>query len=243
MNDLFSRHAHIALQFSGGKDSLACLYYCRPWWDKLTVFWLNTGAATPDVLERMDKAKGLVPNFVEVNSNQPADIERNGYPVDILPIKNAIGNKNFEHYNGMLLQPYMACCAHNIWIPMANAMLAFGATLIIRGQRSEDKRTSPIRSGETVAGVEYYFPLEDWSRNEVFAYLRELSVEIPVHYQYETSSVDCWNCTAYLYENGGRAAYLRDHHPMLYPKFIAILKEIRSEVSRETLLLDRCING
>ena len=243
IKEVIARHEKIALQFSGGKDSLACLYYCRPWWDKIMVCWMNSGAAPPDALERMDAVRAIVPYFIEIKSNQPADIERNGYPVDLLPIRNAIGNRFFEAHNGLLMQPYMACCANNIWIPLANKMRELNITLIIRGQRSEDKRTSPVRNGEIFAGVEYCFPLENWTKDEVFSYLREIEVEIPAHYKYETSSVDCWDCTAYLYENRGRAAYLRDHHPALYPKFVTILKQIRSEMNTDLSNLESAINA
>jgi 3'-phosphoadenosine 5'-phosphosulfate sulfotransferase (PAPS reductase)/FAD synthetase len=50
------------LQFSGGKDSLACLLLLRPWWDRLTVMWVNTGAAFPETLELMEAVRSRVAN-------------------------------------------------------------------------------------------------------------------------------------------------------------------------------------
>lgn len=237
------RHDKIALQFSGGKDSLAALYLCRQHWDKITVFWLNTGAAPPSAVKRMNAIRDLVPNFVECKSDQPQDIETNGYPVDILPLRTAAGNLMFEAHDGIRLQPYMACCANNLWIPMHNAMREMGITLIIRGQRNSDQRKALIRSGESMDGFEVYFPLQDWTEAQVFEYLRIKAIEIPPHYAYGTSSVDCWNCTAYLYENQGRGAYLREAEPELYPKFIHIMKQIQSEVSREAQFIDQVIHG
>jgi 3'-phosphoadenosine 5'-phosphosulfate sulfotransferase (PAPS reductase)/FAD synthetase len=237
------RHDKIALQLSGGKDSLACLYLMRPYWDKITVFWLNTGAAPPQSVKRMMAIKAMVPNFVEWVSNQPGDIAINGYPVDVLPLRATSGGSLFEDYKGVRLQPYMACCANNLWIPMRNAMKELGITLIIRGQRDNDHRRSPIKSGQTGDGFELYFPIEDWTQEDVFAYLALQGVDVPPHYSYGTSSVDCWDCTAYLYENAGRGAYLRDHEPELYPKFITIMKQIRSEVVREANFIEDVING
>jgi phosphoadenosine phosphosulfate reductase len=43
-----------ALQFSGGKDSLACLHLYREQWPDLLVMWLNTGAVYPEMMDYMD---------------------------------------------------------------------------------------------------------------------------------------------------------------------------------------------
>ena len=56
LTKLFNRHKKAVLSFSGGKDSLACLHLCRPYRDKLTVAWVNTGAAFPHIVEFVRKA-------------------------------------------------------------------------------------------------------------------------------------------------------------------------------------------
>lgn len=45
MKHIIDRHERVVLFFSGGKDSLTCLLLLRPYWDRLTVCWINTGAA------------------------------------------------------------------------------------------------------------------------------------------------------------------------------------------------------
>lgn len=237
------RNEKIALQFSGGKDSLAALYLCRPWWDKITVYWLNTGAVPPSSVKQMDAIRQIVPNFIEIMSDQPADVKANGYPVDILPLRTHNGARMFEEHSGIKLQPWMACCANNLWFPMHARMIQDGITLIIRGQRNEEQRKAVIRDGQSMDGFEVYFPLENWTEKQVFDYLRDNDVDIPPNYRYDMASVDCWSCTAYAYENQGRAAYFRDHEPELYPKFIGILKEIRSEVTRELGFIDAMIDA
>lgn len=237
------RHEKIALQLSGGKDSLATLYLLRDFWEKITVYWLNTGAAPPTSVERMHKIRALVPHFVEIISDQPKDIEANGYPVDILPLRTHNGSRMFEPHEGIKLQPWMACCANNLFFPLHNRMIKDKITLIIRGQRNEEQRKALIRSGESMDGFEVYFPLENWTEKQVFDYLRDNDIEIPPNYAYDTSSVDCWSCTAFGYANKGRAAFFRDHEPALYPKFIGILKEIRGEVSRELGFIDAMIDA
>jgi 3'-phosphoadenosine 5'-phosphosulfate sulfotransferase (PAPS reductase)/FAD synthetase len=237
------RHDKIALQFSGGKDSLAALYLCKPWWDKITVYWLNTGAIPPSSIKRMDKIRALVPHFVEILSDQPADIEANGYPVDILPLRTHNGARMFEEHDGIKLQPWMSCCANNLFLPMHARMIQDKITLIIRGQRNEEQRKAVIRNGQSMDGFEVYFPLENWTQQQVFDFLLDNDIEIPPNYQYDMASVDCWDCTAYLFTNGGRGAYLRAHEPELYPKYIHILKQIRAEVTREMKFIDKVIHG
>ena len=44
-------HERVALELSGGKDSVACLYLLRHQLHKITVYWLNTGDAYPETLD------------------------------------------------------------------------------------------------------------------------------------------------------------------------------------------------
>jgi 3'-phosphoadenosine 5'-phosphosulfate sulfotransferase (PAPS reductase)/FAD synthetase len=85
---IIGRHAKPILQFSGGADSLACLWLLREHWPRLTVVWVNTGDCFPETSELMRKVRELVPHFHEVRSDQPAQIRRWGYPVDVLPIRS-----------------------------------------------------------------------------------------------------------------------------------------------------------
>jgi phosphoadenosine phosphosulfate reductase len=63
-----------ALLFSGGKDSLACLYLNKHRWDSIFVVWLNTSAVDEQTYDYMMKWKKVLPHFVELKSDQPANI-------------------------------------------------------------------------------------------------------------------------------------------------------------------------
>ena len=39
-----------------------------------------------------------------------------------------------------------------------------------------------------------------------------LGERLPAHYAYTQTSMDCWSCTAYLDENEGKMAYMRQFH-------------------------------
>ena len=236
----FAQHRNVALQVSGGKDSTACLYLLRDYWDRVTVMWANTGAAMPETVELIAKIREMVPHFIEVKSDQPAQIAQAGLPVDILPVRNCAIGRWIEPNKEARLQSYIECCATNIWAPMARAVTELGATLVIRGQRNSEKRRAPIRSGYTADGVTVWFPIEDWTEAQVWDYLKEQGVSIE-HYAYTQTSLDCWSCTAYLDENVGKMRYLKERHPHLWEIQRANLETIRGLIASQLVDVERAL--
>lgn len=202
-----------ALQFGGGKDSLAVLHLLRAHWDEILVVWLNTGAAFPETEAQMREIAAMVPHFLEVRSDAMADIEAHGWPVDVLPIAHSAWGAALTGGEGLRMRAWMECCTRNFWGPLHQAMLKHGITRIIRGQRTSEQYKSPIRSGAVVDGIEYVFPLQDWSEDQVFAFLESVGVKAPAYYDEVNTSLDCWLCTAYLDLKDAQIRYLRTHHP------------------------------
>jgi 3'-phosphoadenosine 5'-phosphosulfate sulfotransferase (PAPS reductase)/FAD synthetase len=216
------------LQFSGGKDSLACLHLLESRWSEITVVWMNTGAAFPETIAQMEAVRALVPKFVEIKSSQ--SIERDGYPADVLPIASTSMGQQFEGERTRRFQSRYSCCAAAQWIPMQQAMRDMGATVVIRGQKRADDRTNRIPSGTVIEGVRYEFPIEDWTDERVIDYLTSLGVELPANYQYMNTGLDCWNCTAYLDQNAGKFDYMREHHPDKYRHVRGVLTELTAAI-------------
>lgn len=193
------------LQFSGGKDSLACLYLFRDQWETLPVAWLNSGAAYPEMEEYMEMWRSRLPNFIEIKANQPQQIAEFGWPADVVPVNSTTSGKSITENDGPLIQPYLSCCAANIWYPLHNAMMQMGVERIIRGTRLEDKRKSQFRNGDVVNGIQVVHPIENWTTEQVFDYLDEMNADFPPGYNLgEKTGRDCWDCTAYLDENKAR---------------------------------------
>lgn len=189
-----------ALQYGGGKDSRAILHMYREQLDDILVVWCDTGASYPEVVAEMETMPAKVPHFLTVKSNQPAQIAENGYPSDVVPVSyTPLGREIVTKTHHFRIQGAFDCCAANIWWPMAKAMRTRSIKRIIRGQRLDEQYKSSIRHGHIDSqGIEYVMPLENWTANQVFAYLKENNVEIPAYYATEVTSHDCWDCTAYL---------------------------------------------
>lgn len=203
----------IALQFSGGKDSLACLFLLKEQWPDMLVVWLNTGAAFTETLGQMRAISQLVPHFAEIRTDVIKDIEERGWPVDILPIRHSLPAQAFLGPVSPKLQGWTDCCARNIWFPMHQEMKKRGIVKVVRGQRLQEDYKSPILNGQVIDGIQYIFPLQGWTDSEVMSYLAEQRVKLPSYYSETGTSLDCWCCTAYLDAHKHVLSYMEKAHP------------------------------
>lgn len=238
MENPFTRHEKAVLFFSGGKDSLACLHMLRPYWDRMLVVWVNPGAALRETREQMEAVRAMVPSFYELAANVHDDIALNGFPVDLMPAQNSLLRAQVEGAPTILMRPWQACCMNNLWEParvFMERLVSMGYTLMIRGQKNADPKTPRTRSGDRFGAMELWYPIEDWSERQVFDYLAESGVELPEHYEFFKSSLDCWACTAHMGENIGKLEYLRQRHPEeateLRRRIIVIRDAVMKEVS------------
>jgi len=241
MAEIVARHERIVLQFSGGKDSLASLYMVRDHWAKITVAWANSGDVFPETVALMNAVRALVPHFAEIKSDQPAQIAALGWPVDLIPVKRTPLGRILHRHDAPIMQGYPLCCAANIWEPMRQFVAETKATLIIRGAKHADGRKGPEVDGSYRAGLEFLLPVYGWSHEQVFAFLRREGVEIPEHYNFGTTSVDCRHCRAFLDENAAKMRFMRERHPADFAELQVRLREIKRAVAAEMAALDECI--
>lgn len=217
-DDVFARHKNAALQLSGGKDSLAVLYYLKAYWDKFTVYWLNSGDTFPELLEFMSRIRKEVPRFVEVQGRQPQVIEQLGWPTDVVPT-SASPFGRLASGKPLKLNDRYFCCFKSIMEPLHERMVSDGITLMIRGQKNSDAVKGPYRSGDKLGNMEFLYPLEHLTDEEILQYLKDNNIPIPRFYDKElgiTNAPDCMSCTAWLEHN--HPAYLKKYHPEQYKK-------------------------
>jgi phosphoadenosine phosphosulfate reductase len=234
MQEFFNRHEKVALMFSGGKDSLACLHLVKDYLDKVLVVWVNTGANFPEIEQMMREVKSIVTHFHEIKTNQPESIKSKGYPVDVVPVNYTLLGQSVTSIKDFKVRSYFECCSENFWIPCDAEMRKLGVTGIIRGQRNSEGHRAPIKSGHIENGIEYYLPIESWKDSEVIDYLRSKDVVINERLSMAHSSLDCWNCTAYMAESAERFKYIKKNHPSKYESIVEIVKKIDNVITAES---------
>lgn len=234
MQDFFNRHEKVALMFSGGKDSIACLHLLEQYLDKVLVVWINTGANFPEIEAFMEETRAKVPNFLEIKTNQPESIKAKGYAVDVVPVNYTNLGQSVTSIKDFKVRSYFECCSENFWQPCDAEMRRIGVTGIIRGQRNSEGHRAPIKSGHIENGIEYCLPIETWSKEDVVEYLRSKDVDIDERLSMDHSSLDCWNCTAYMAESADRFKYIQKHHPRKYESIVEIVKKIDNVLTAES---------
>lgn len=217
-----------ALQFSGGKDSLACLYMLRPFLRQITVYYLNTGDTLPETDAVVAEVRGWIPNFVEIQSDVRAWRAENGMPSDLVPAHS--------HYIGRLygmsdvkISNRFDCCLNNLMLPLHRRVQEDGVDLLIRGTKLSDTGQLPFEGWQD--GIEQWLPLRDFTHDEVFALLQDVGAPLSPVYEFATgiSAPECLGCTAWWDDHKGE--YLKARHPAAHTDYIASLREIEHTIT------------
>ncbi len=235
MRNIIDRHEKIALQVSGGRDSVACFFLMREYLSELTVYWVNTGDAFPETLAIIDQIKAMAPSFVEIDGQQPQVIAQYGIPTDLLPqTSTPIGVAAGK--SGTLMQDTLSCCSRVIMAPLHQRMLDDGITLIVRGQKASDSNRAPFRSGYIENGIEYLLPIDSWSSDDVDEYLTDQGAPISPFYPQLHSTPDCMTCSGWWSDR--RAGYLKTNHPEKYKEYQRRLGIICTETAAHIALFN-----
>lgn len=207
-----AQYKNPALQFSGGKDSLACLYLLRDKLADLTVYWCDTGDGCPETRAVVDDVRAWIPRFEVVQSDVTQWRQCYGFPSDLVPSNNhQIGT----HYglSAVKLTNRWDCCWSNLMLPLHNRMVSDGVDAVIRGTKRCDTGTIPAEGRHPSVPYDIILPLRDWSHQDVFDFLVASGApHNPVYDYFEGGSApECMGCTAWW--NDGKAQYFRAMHP------------------------------
>jgi len=217
----------VALAFSGGKDSLACLELAKIAGVRPILLHANPGARLPHMGEYIRvAAEGY--ELVELRTDQAAYWKANGIPANVVPM--------FNHRTGLLtnrgaprplIVDWLSCRFALIAAPLWAAAQASGAGLVIHGQRDDDGlagRGSPN-------GIPTHAPLWDWTEEQVYAFLDRRGVTLPSQYQHGVGSMECANCPALTTPKHMR--YLKKAYPEIAAEMAEMLRITNAAVTVE----------
>lgn len=214
------------LAFSGGKDSWACLQLYKDQLKDITVLWVNTGKNFPELLKSVELAKAMCPNFIEIKVDKDAQNDACGLPSDIVPCANTLYGETVTGSVEQRIQPYFQCCYDNISKPLNDKARELGITHMIRGNRKDEGHLSSHNDGDIVDGVVQIHPNKNMTRQNVLDYLNSV-MEVPEHFYFEHSSLDCYDCSAYLKDTKDIAEWQKINHPKLYKQKMEKVTKIK----------------
>lgn len=233
----FARHQRIGFQFSGGRDSTAALYLLREHWDRMAIFHLNTNDQFPETRAVVDRVEAdLGRPLIRIMSDVHATRRDYGLASDLVPVDNTDVGRLLSGRPVRIISRF-ECCARTLMNPMHERILADGISLLIRGQRTDEFTTVPFRSGQIDRGLEFLYPIEDWTGEQVSEYLKSNGLPIAPFYENGARRApECMGCTAWWDE--GRADYLRKFHPQAYEAHVSTMKLIKAEIHRQYAFLE-----
>ena len=230
-----TRFKNPALQFSGGKDSLACLYLLREQLNDITVYYVDSNDGCPETLAVIEEVKSWVPNFVTIQTDVKKWRATYGTPSDIVLASS--------HY---LAAPYgidtlrlsnrFDCCMYNKMLPLHQRMVADSVDCVIRGVKLSDTGTVPFEGKDEF--YEVVLPIRDWTDNDVFSFLETVGAPYNAIYDFYKgiSAPECMGCTAWW--DDGKAAYFRALHPERLPEYHATLQQVKEALQAHLEHLD-----
>lgn len=230
-----SKFQRPALQFSGGKDSLACLYMLREQLDSVCVYWVNTGDTCVETLAVIDQVRTWVPHFTEIRTDVKTWRATHGNPSDLVPASCTPLGMLY----GMGAQPVSGrfdCCYANLMLPLHEQMLEDGVDAVVRGTKQADTGRIPIEG--TTPFYEVILPLRDWSHQDVFDYLERVGApKNPVYEHMKSiSAPECMGCTAWW--DDGKAEYFTAKHPERLEPYRIALTTVRDSLRQHLALLE-----
>lgn len=236
----FLRHRQIGFQFSGGRDSTAALYLLRAYWDRMTVFHLDTGDQFPETREVVARVlrdlHGTGAEFVVVKSDVAGYRAHMGLASDLVPVNNTPPGRMVSGNVVKIVSRY-ECCYQNLMRPLHEEIKRRGITLLIRGQRDDEYANAPLRSGDVQDGIEVLYPIQEWSGEEVSRYLTESQLPLADFYaRGARRAPECMGCTAWWDE--GRAEYLQQYHPQKHADYLSKMLVVKQEIDRQYATLN-----
>lgn len=203
------------LALSGGKDSMACLYLMREELDG--AIYVDTGYTYPETQAMIAHAETLIPVH-RVSANRQAQQDAHGIPFDVVPVEWTAMGQAMTSRKPFLIQSPFQCCFENIVVPLHAKARELGATHIVSGQRQDESHRATSVHGQLVDGFIRLYPLADWTAEQTRTYLAS-HMDLPAHFAFEQTSLDCYDCPAYRKHSHDRVQWTKARYPEYYAAY------------------------
>lgn len=236
IEDALARHGRAVISVSGGKDSTAVLHLCRQWADRITVVFCDMGDMFPHVRPYVERLADLWDFKLEVVESEPP---RYALPSDMVPTWSTPFAGWFlpeESKPQTQIISGIDCCNVTLWQPLDKAIKELGVSLVIRGSKGTDEHVS-VPTGSVIDGIEYLNPIEAWTDTQVYWYLQDHAIELPMQYQAGVNhSLDCMKCTAWLNTSAEvqRLEFTKRYYPTAYRDLQERMRLVLAETQRRS---------
>lgn len=193
---------------------MACLHLLQH--ELACAVYVDTGYSYPETWKMVEYAQALIPVHV-VSSDRQGQNAACGIPADLVPVEWTILGQAMHEKKPYAVQSFLSCCYENIALPAFSFAKSIGATHLVLGQRNDESYTATAKDGDRVDGIVRVHPLERWTAEQVLAYLGE-RMDVPPHYALTHSSLDCYDCSAYLPDTKDLWDWTEHHHPQFYAR-------------------------
>lgn len=222
----------MALAFSGGKDSMACLHLLRE--ELACGIYVETGFTYPETEQMVAYAETLLP-IHRVKSDREGQNQREGIPADVVPINWTKLGQSITGPKAVMIQSYLGCCWDNISWPLLQQAKALGVTTLVYGQRADESHTAPVQYTAMIDGLMRLHPIEDWTAQRVLEYLAT-KMTVPSHYALQHSSLDCYDCTGFQESTRDLVAWTKREHPDLYACYASRAQAVQMALEQSQAL-------
>ncbi|BCA55311.1 hypothetical protein W02_24510 [Nitrospira sp. KM1] len=208
----------MALAFSGGKDSMACLHLLR---DQLDCgIFVDTGYLLPETIHMVNYAASLLPVMHVVKTDRHRQNEEWGIPADIVPVDWTREAELFSGRKALRIQSWVRCHIENVNLPVWGKAKSLGVTHLVYGARKDEEVNSNTQAEQVQDGMTVLCPLAEWTAPQVLAYL-ETKMEVPEHFYsvHDSSSLDCYDCPAFEATSQNRVAWMKTKYPEAYAAY------------------------
>lgn len=195
---------------------MACLFLKR---DELDcAIYVSTGYSYPETRAIIDYAATLLPVHI-VEQNRDEQFAAWGIPSDVVPVEWTREGQSMTSPKPVMVQSSFQCCFSNIAQPLFQKTAELGATHLVCGQRTAEGHRAPVQHGAVVNGIIREHPIESWTDRQVLDFLAQ-HMDIPEHFHFQHSSLDCYDCPAYRRQSIDRLVWTAKAHPDYYRGYI-----------------------